>query len=66
VADKIIEIVVKPDGTSSLHTTGFQGGECKKASLPYEQALGAKTSDVATAESLVSPTQQKLQTKLGG
>lgn len=31
-SSKTIEIIVKPDGSTSLETKGFAGGECRVAS----------------------------------
>lgn len=47
---KKIIVLCKPDGTVSLETQGFSGGECRQATKAYETALGTKLSDVATAE----------------
>ena len=65
---KIIEFRFRPDGTSSIETSGFTGTECQQASAPYEEALGVVVSDVPTAESRhVKPidVKAKIKTTLG-
>ena len=36
--NKVIEIVVSPDGQLRVETKGFAGGECQQASRFIEQA----------------------------
>ncbi len=52
-----IDVTIAPDGTAKIETNGFTGAACQAASLPYEEVLGAKTSDVPTAESKLKPSQ---------
>jgi hypothetical protein len=47
---KIIEIIVSPQGQSTVATKGFTGGECREASKYVEESLGAKLSERLTAE----------------
>ena len=47
---RTIEITVKPDGSTSLETKGFAGGECRAASDFIEQALGTRTQEQLTSE----------------
>jgi hypothetical protein len=47
---KIIEIVVSPQGETTVQTKGFTGSECRKASKFVEQALGQRTGERLTAE----------------
>jgi hypothetical protein len=47
---KHIEVTVTPAGETRVETKGFTGGECREASRFVEQALGARTSEVTTAE----------------
>ena len=47
---KIIEIIVAPDGSTKVVTKGYSGGECRQASRPFEDALGARQSEELTAE----------------
>ncbi len=37
---KKIEITVRPDGSTSIKTTGFTGGSCRDATRELERALG--------------------------
>ena len=46
---KTIEIVVKPDGSTSLETKGFAGSECRDASGFLELALGVRESERLTS-----------------
>jgi hypothetical protein len=47
---KIIEVIVTPEGQSTVQTKGFIGGECREASQFIEQALGQRTGETLTAE----------------
>jgi hypothetical protein len=47
---KSIEIIVAPDGKTTVQTKGFTGPECREASRFVEQALGARNSETLTAE----------------
>lgn len=47
---KIIEIIVSPQGQTTLQTKGFSGASCREASRTLEQALGLVQSDRPTAE----------------
>lgn len=47
---KTIEILVLPDGTTRVETSGFSGASCQEASRFLERALGRTTADVRTAE----------------
>jgi hypothetical protein len=42
--NKIIEIIVSPNGETKLETKGFAGASCQDASRFLEQALGQTTS----------------------
>ena len=37
---KKIEITVRPDGSTSIKTTGFTGSSCREATRELEKALG--------------------------
>ena len=37
---KKIEITVRPDGSTSIKTTGFTGSSCRDATRDMEKALG--------------------------
>ena len=45
-----IEIVVEPDGSTSVQTRGYVGSSCREASAFIERALGTTTSETLTAE----------------
>ena len=47
---KVIEVTVTPAGETTVQTKGFTGAECREAGRFVEQALGARTSEVTTAE----------------
>jgi hypothetical protein len=47
---KTIEIIVTPEGKSSVQTLGFTGSSCRDASRFIEQALGPRTGEKLTAE----------------
>ena len=47
---KTIEILVAPDGRTTVQTKGFSGPECRQASESLERALGVRTSERLTAE----------------
>jgi hypothetical protein len=43
--NKVIEIVVAPNGQCRVETKVFVGSECRQASLFIEQALGQRASE---------------------
>jgi hypothetical protein len=45
-----IEIIVSPNGQTTVQTLGFVGPSCRDASKFIEQALGQRTSEMLTAE----------------
>jgi len=47
---KTIEIIVTPEGKSTVRTMGFAGSSCRDASRFMEQALGKRTGEKLTAE----------------
>jgi hypothetical protein len=47
---RVIEVTVSPAGETTVQTKGFAGAGCREASQFLEQALGARTADVLTAE----------------
>ncbi len=47
---KTIEIIVTPEGKTSVQTLGFTGSSCRDASRFIEQALGQHTGEQLTAE----------------
>ena len=48
--NRIIEVIVAPNGETSVETKGFVGAECRDASRFIEQALGQQTGENLTAE----------------
>ncbi len=59
---RIIEVVVSPQGESTIQTKGYSGGECLQASKFLEQALGVATADRKTPEFYTAQqAQQTLQ-----
>lgn len=57
-----IEILVAPNGQTTVQTKGFAGSVCQDASRFIEQALGSRTNEAITPE-FHQPTieQQRLQ-----
>ena len=56
---KIIEIVVSPQGETTVTTKGFAGSSCQEASKFIEQALGQRTGERMTSEFYAEQTQQQ-------
>ena len=48
--NKTIEIIVTPEGETTVQTLGFTGSSCRDASRFIEQALGQRTGEQLTAE----------------
>jgi hypothetical protein len=47
---KTIEIIVTPNGQTTVQTRGFQGASCRGASRFIEQAIGKTGAERLTAE----------------
>jgi hypothetical protein len=47
---KIIEIIVSPQGETTVTTKGFTGSSCREASKFVEEALGRRGEERPTAE----------------
>ena len=47
---KRIEIIVTPEGETTVSTRGFLGTSCREASAFIEKALGERTGERFTAE----------------
>jgi hypothetical protein len=47
---KTIEIIVTPEGRTTVQTLGFIGPSCRKASKFLELALGPQIAESLTAE----------------
>jgi hypothetical protein len=45
-----IEIIVAPDGKTTVQTKGFEGTSCKEGSRFLEQALGSRLHEQVTSE----------------
>jgi len=58
-----IEIIVSPEGNTTVTTKGFAGQSCRDASKFIEQAIGQRVSEQLTAEfhQAQSVTQQQRQ-----
>ena len=58
---KTIEIIVTPEGQTSVQTRGFSGSSCREASRFLEEALGRCTAERLTAEFHQAPVVQHNQ-----
>jgi hypothetical protein len=58
---KTIEILVAPDGKTTVQTQGFTGSSCRDASRFLEQALGQRTTEQLTAEYHQTDVSQSVQ-----
>jgi hypothetical protein len=47
---RLIEVVVSPQGETTIQTKGYAGGNCLQASKFLEQALGVAVTDHNTIE----------------
>lgn len=47
---KTITLVISTTGETQLQTQGFQGSQCKAASVPLEHALGRVTQELRSTE----------------
>ena len=47
---RIIEVIVSPQGETTVQTKGYVGSDCLQASKFLEQALGIVAADRKTAE----------------
>ncbi len=47
---RVIEVIVSPQGETTVQTKGYAGTDCLKASKFLEQALGVTIADRHTAE----------------
>ena len=53
---RILEVIVSPQGETTVQTKGFAGADCQQASRWLEQALGIVAQERKTAEFYQSPT----------
>jgi hypothetical protein len=58
---KTIEVVVSPQGETTVTTRGFVGGECRQASQSIERALGVSAREQLTAEYYASQANETRQ-----
>ena len=56
---KIIEIIIAPNGQSTVETKGFTGSECRDASRFIEQAIGQQTNEILKSEFHQAATAQQ-------
>ena len=47
---RIIEVVISPQGETTIQTKGFAGSDCLQASKFLEDALGVSVADRKTGE----------------
>jgi hypothetical protein len=48
--NRTIEVLISPQGETTVQTKGFAGNRCREASRFIEQALGTRASEQLTAE----------------
>jgi hypothetical protein len=60
-----IEILVRPDGKTTVQTRGFRGASCREASRFLEEALGQRAGEQLTAEFHQSQASQVHQQQHG-
>ena len=58
----IIEVVVSPNGETTVQTKGYAGSDCLQASKFLEQSLGVAAQDQKTGEYYqLAPQQQQVK-----
>ncbi|MFO0821204.1 MAG: DUF2997 domain-containing protein [Pirellulales bacterium] len=62
---KIIEIIVSPQGATTVTTKGFAGSTCREASKFLERTLGQVATERLTAEFHAAPLQDRIQASQG-
>jgi hypothetical protein len=60
---RIIEVIVSPQGETTVQTKGYAGNDCLQASKFLEQALGVVTNDQKTTECYQTETAQQQLTQ---
>ena len=59
---RVIEVIVSPQGETTVQTHGYAGADCLQASKFLEQALGSVVTERKTAEfHQATPIEQHLQ-----
>jgi hypothetical protein len=56
---RIIDVIVSPQGETTVQTRGYVGGDCLQASKFVEQALGIVASEHKTTEFFATPTTEQ-------
>ena len=56
---RILEVIVSPQGETTVQTKGYAGADCLQASKFLEQALGVVTNDQKTSEFYQTETTQQ-------
>lgn len=62
---KTIEIIVSPEGKTTVQTLGFIGPSCRDASRFIEEALGQRLVDQPTAEFYQQAVEGVVQRQFG-
>ena len=63
---KTIEVIIAPDGQTTLETKGFAGSECRDASKLLEAALGTTIEERLSAEYYQTTTEESARTQQQG
>lgn len=58
---RTIEILISPEGETTITTRGFTGSSCREASRAIEQALGQRIDEQLTAEFHQAPAVEQQQ-----
>jgi hypothetical protein len=59
---RVIEVIVSPQGETTIQTKGYVGATCRQASQFLEQSLGVIASERKTAEfHQHTPAEQQVQ-----
>ena len=60
---RMIEVIISPQGETSIQTKGYVGSDCLQASKFLEQALGITTGERKTPEFYQRTTEQHQETQ---
>ena len=63
---RVIEVIVSPQGETTVQTKGYTGADCLHASRFLEQALGVAHTDRKTAEFYHANAEQQVQQETTG
>lgn len=61
-----IEVIVSPQGETTVQTKGFSGSDCQDASRSLEKTLGSQLSERLTEEFYQQPTVPESLPQRGG